>query len=143
MEENKAKTVNMGVKGNNQSKEKQKLTYEQLNDACNQLWQQNKQLVMKNRELEQFALNKRMDYLFKVLEFSDKFHSDFVVECVGEIESAMTIECQLDEDEIAEGPSKGKGSHRSKNGESEKEKSEEELPKGMELESEDLKGKGL
>lgn len=96
MEENKAKTVNMGVKGNNQPKEKQKLTYEQLNDACNQLWQQNKKLVMKNRELEQFALNKRMDYLFKVLEFCDKFHSDFVVECANEIEVAMTIPAQED-----------------------------------------------
>ena len=114
MEENKAKTINMsaennGAKGNGingksnnqmkggQTSEKQKLTYEQLNDACNQLWQQNKQLVMKNKELEQFALNKRLDYLFKVLEFSDKFHSDFVVECAGEIESAMTIPAQEDD----------------------------------------------
>ena len=43
-----------------------KLTYEQLNDACNQLWQQNKQLVLKNKELEQFIINKRFDYLFNL-----------------------------------------------------------------------------
>ena len=50
--------------------EQKKLTYEQLNDACNQLWQQNKQLVKRNKELEQFVMNKRLDYLFKVLECS-------------------------------------------------------------------------
>lgn len=72
-------------------KEEKKLTYEQLNDACNQLYQQNRQLLLKNRELEQFAMNKRLDYLFKVLEHSNNFSSDFVVSCSSEIEEAMTI----------------------------------------------------
>ena len=89
MEEQKAKTVNMNKQES--ASKGQKLTYEQLNDACNQLWQQNKQLVMRNRELEQLAFNKRMDYLFKVLEFDSKFSSDFVVNCTNEIEEAMTI----------------------------------------------------
>lgn len=71
--------------------EQKKLTYEQLNDACNQLWQQNRQLIQKNKELEMFAMNKRLDYLFKVLEHSKEFSSDFVVSCVNEIEEAMTI----------------------------------------------------
>lgn len=84
----KAKTVNMG---NKSKEEPKKLTYEQLNDACNQLWQQNKQLVSRNMELEQFALNKRLDYLFKVLELSNKFTSDFVVNCSSEIEEIMTV----------------------------------------------------
>lgn len=93
---NKAKTVNIG----NESKvESKKLTYEQLNDACNQLWQQNKQLVSRNRELEQFALNKRLDYLFKVLELSSKFTSDFVVNCSNEIEEIMTVPQEPEETE--------------------------------------------
>lgn len=71
--------------------EQKKLTYEQLNDACNQLWQQNRQLIKKTNELEQFAMNKRLDYLFKVLEHSKEFSSDFVVSSVNEIEEAMTI----------------------------------------------------
>lgn len=71
--------------------EKKKLTYEQLNDVCNQLWMQNRQLTSKNRELEQIALNKRLDYLFKVLEYSNNFTSDFVVSCSNEIEEALTI----------------------------------------------------
>lgn len=138
MEENKAKMVNMGVKGNGvngthgeHGAEKKKLTYEQLNDACNQLWQQNKQLVMRNRELEQIAINKRLDYLFKVLELSGKFSSDFVGDCAGEIEAAMTVDYQLDEDEINKNPF------------SDKENPKKELPKGMEIEGEDLKEKGL
>lgn len=87
MEENKTKVVNM----NTGKSEEKKLTYEQLNDACNQLWQQNKQLAARTRELEQFAMNKRLDYLFKVLEYSSKFSSDFIVSCTNEIEEAMTI----------------------------------------------------
>lgn len=100
MEENKAKTVSM----NNSTKqqENKKLTYEQLNDACNQLWQQNKQLVVRNRELEQYAMNKRMDYLFKVLEFSDKFSSDFIISCASEIEAAMTIPQGINEEKKKE-----------------------------------------
>lgn len=96
MEETKAKTVNMN--GNQPKEEKKKLTYEQLNDACNQLWQQNKQLIARNRELEQFAMNKRMDYLFKVLELSDKFSSDFIIDCASEIEAAMTIPQSAEEE---------------------------------------------
>lgn len=71
--------------------EKKKLTYEQLNDVCNQLWMQNRQLTSKNRELEQFALNKRLEYLFKVLGYSNNFTSDFVVSCSSEIEEALTV----------------------------------------------------
>jgi hypothetical protein len=95
MEENKTKVVNM----NTGKSEEKKLTYEQLNDACNQLWQQNKQLAARTRELEQFAMNKRLDYLFKVLEYSNKFSSDFIVNCTNEIEEAMTITSNDDKKE--------------------------------------------
>lgn len=90
-EQNKAKQINMNGSENKSENKQQKLTYEQLNDACNQLWQQNKQLVARNRDLEAFAMNKRLDYLFKVLELSNQFSSDFVGNCAVEIEQAMTI----------------------------------------------------
>lgn len=77
----------------------QKLTYEQLNDACNQLWQQNQMLTKRNKELEQFNMFKRLDYLFKVLEFKDTFSVDFVGDCVNEIEEAMTIPQTSDKEE--------------------------------------------
>lgn len=90
-EQNKAKQINMNAGAGKVGTKQQKLTYEQLNDACNQLWQQNKQFVARNRELEAFAMNKRLDYLFKVLELSNQFSSDFVENCAVEIEQAMTI----------------------------------------------------
>lgn len=75
-----------------------KLTYEQLNDACNQLWQQNKQLVLKNKELEQFIINKRFDYLFKVIEHKEVFSSEFVKDCTKEIEDAINSTQEAKED---------------------------------------------
>lgn len=96
-EQNKAKQVKMNASAGKSENKQQKLTYEELNDACNQLWQQNKQFVKRNRELENFAMNKRLDYLFKVLELSNQFSSDFVVNCSSEIEQAMTIPQDIEE----------------------------------------------
>ena len=96
-EQSKAKQINMNASAGKSENKQQKLTYEQLNDACNQLWQQNKQLVARNRELETFAMNKRLDYLFKELELSHQFSSDVVVNCSSEIEQAMTIPQDIEE----------------------------------------------
>lgn len=85
-EQKKNKVVSMNTK-----QAEKKLSYEQLNDACNQLLQQNRQLAVQNKQLEQFAMNKRLDYLFKVIEFSKEFTSDFVGNCASEIEEALTI----------------------------------------------------
>lgn len=88
MEEQK-KEKTMAMKTNESGNGK--LTYEQLNDACNQLWQQNRQLVARTKELEQFAVNKRLDYLFRIVENSKMFSDDFIENCINEIEEAMTI----------------------------------------------------
>lgn len=96
-EQNKSKVVKMNASKDNKAEDKQKLTYEQLNDACNQLFQQNQMLAKRNRELEGFAMNKRLDYLFKVLEFSNNFSSDFIDNCASEIEEAMTIPQEVEE----------------------------------------------
>ena len=98
MEEQK-KAMNVNMSNKSKVDEKSKLTYDQLKDACNQLWQQNQQLIKRSRELEQFAINKRLDYLFKVIEFSSMFSSDFVVNCTSEIEQAMTIPQEEDKKE--------------------------------------------
>lgn len=36
-------------------------------------------------------MNKRLDYLFKVLECSKEFSSDFIGNCASEIEEAITV----------------------------------------------------
>lgn len=75
----------------NEEKKREPLTYDQLNDACNQLWQQNQQLMKKCQELENFNMFKRMDYLFKVLDYPTLFDKKFVNACTKEIKEAMVI----------------------------------------------------
>ena len=76
--------------------EHKKLSYEQLNDACKQLFQQNQRLVKRNNELEQFLLNKRLEYLFKVISIEEgisnkMFSKEFITACAKEIEEALTV----------------------------------------------------
>lgn len=73
-------------------KEKTPLTYEQLNNVCQQLFQQNQQLREKVAELGNMAMFKRLDYLFKVVELSSTFKdSDFINSCMDEIKDALTV----------------------------------------------------
>ena len=90
MEEKKVKEVKMKpIQGKNQAK--QKLTYEQLNDACNQLFQQNQYLLKQVKELNTVNYFRRLDYLFKVVELAPTFKdADFVNSCIDEIKEAMT-----------------------------------------------------
>lgn len=99
MEEKKSKVVNMKGK---EAPKQQKLTYEQLNDACNQLFQQNQQLYKRLNELNAYNAFKRLDYLFKVVEIhgqnvgSVTFTEEFVESCIGEIQDAMAIKGEPD-----------------------------------------------
>lgn len=82
----------------------QKLSYEELNQACaemsQQIQQQNKYIQQLHNQMQgmNFMLqNKRMEYLFKVVEISMKsdkswnFDSDFVSTCIKEIQEVLTI----------------------------------------------------
>ena len=95
MEENKAKEIKMNsVKSNSKAADdpKQKLTYEQLNDVCNQLFQQNQELRKGLQEMNAVNMFKRLDYLFKVVELASTFKDpDFVNSCMDEIKEALTI----------------------------------------------------
>ena len=81
----------------------QKLSYEELNQACaemsQQIQQQNKYIQQLHKQIQEMGFmlqNKRMDYLFKVVELQGKrdatvFHEDFYFSCIAEIEESMTI----------------------------------------------------
>lgn len=99
---NETKTVEMkAVKGGAQKE--QKLTYEQLNEACNQLFQQNQQLRKQVNELNSFNAFKRLDYLFKVVEHSSAFNdAEFTSYCIDEIKDAMIIKDAEDTETKAE-----------------------------------------
>ena len=86
MEENKAK-----------KSESQKLTYEQLNQAAQQISQQAEALYKENQQLKQ-ALNRisvqngytELEFKFKVVENSTMFPKEFVEKTVAEIVDTMT-----------------------------------------------------
>ena len=73
------------------------MTYEELLKAAQDLNTQNsylkqqaQQMVQKIQELSDFAMFKRLDYLFKVVELRDKFPAEFVQSCADEIVAIMT-----------------------------------------------------
>lgn len=84
----------------------QKLSYEELNQACmdmsQQVQQQDKYIRQLRQQVQQmgYALQeRRLDYLFRVVEIASKntvseyacFAKDFVEECIAEIQEAMTL----------------------------------------------------
>ena len=78
--------------GNKNDGKSQKLTYEQLDNACSQLYQQNQNLIRQIRQIDQVNMFKRLDYLFMVLKYESAFKdADFVNSCIDEIKEAMTI----------------------------------------------------
>lgn len=86
MEEQKKKALE-----SNQEAAPQKLSYEQLNEACAQLSQQNHYLGIQLQQAQANLMSKRLDYLFTVLNYKDLFDSDFVIECTDEIKEALQI----------------------------------------------------
>lgn len=99
-QKNKAKEIKMQPNTQNQGNiEAQKLTYDQLKDAADKLWNENRYLRQQNAQLTQFTNTvNRLDYLFRIVEIahnnrsnSVSFASEFVEECIDEIQKAMVI----------------------------------------------------
>ena len=78
-----------------------KLTYEQLENAANQFAQQNYALRQQLQELNYHNMFKRLDYLFKVLEYYGQFTGEFVTKCQEEIVTILTPVEEV-EDEVKE-----------------------------------------
>lgn len=113
-----SKEVKMDVVKNDkaeaQEKGQQKLSYEQLNQACGEMSQQLQQmdnyiqqLRRQNQQLSLMVNDKRMDFLFGVVKIASKwnpsseypcFAKDFVEKCIAEIQEALTIPQEPEED---------------------------------------------
>ena len=103
MEENQSKTVNMTGK-EVQKEETKKISYEDLQKAAGQLYQQNQQLIAKCKQYEEQMqrLNNvevRLHYLFEVLDKGSYFDNDFIDVCVNEVKEIMTIKEENKEEE--------------------------------------------
>ena len=78
-------------------KEQKKRSYEELQNVAGQLSQQNQQLNMMIQQANMTNMFKRLDYLFKVLEFKECFDSEFVITCSEEIKSMINPEEESEE----------------------------------------------
>lgn len=102
MEENQSKTVNMTGK-EVKKEENKKISYEDLQKAAGQLYQQNQQLIAKCKQYEEQMqrLNNvevRLHYLFEVLDKGSYFDNDFIDACVNEVKEIMTIKKEPEEE---------------------------------------------
>lgn len=69
----------------------EKMSYEELEKVAHQLSEQIRQLYTKLQSANMTNLFKRIDYLFKVLENKEAFNSEFVIKCVEELETVLTL----------------------------------------------------
>lgn len=105
MEEKQNKTVNMTGK-EVKREETKKISYEDLQKAAGQLYQQNQQLIAKCKQYEEQIqrfnnVEVRLHYLFEVLDKGSYFDNDFIDVCVNEVKEIMTIK-EEPEEEIKE-----------------------------------------
>ena len=84
MEEQKGKVVEMQPT-TKEVERPEKMSYEQLENVAHQLSEQAKQLYMKLQAANMSTMFKRLDYLFKVVEYGHMFKQDFLEKCIAEI----------------------------------------------------------
>lgn len=78
-----------------------KYSYEELNNICHQLSEENKALVMRLQERAIEQVFRRLDYLFAVINNADKFgdkFAEFVEKCKKEVVDLMTVPEQIKEE---------------------------------------------
>lgn len=90
MEENKVQT--------NAAEQPAKMSYEQLENIAHQLSEQAKQMYKKLQEANLNNMFQRLNYLFKVIENSNKFPEDFVNNCINEVVDMMTLPKEEEKD---------------------------------------------
>lgn len=82
--------------------EPKKMSYEELENVARQLSEQTRQLYTKLQEMNMVNMFKRLDYLFKVAEFSHMFNTEFVTTCTQEIQDLLTIPEEKQEEKVGE-----------------------------------------
>lgn len=96
MEEKEMKVAPKATK-----EKKQKLSYEELNNAALQLAEQNRKLYQEVQRLNTAGVIKRLEFLFDVLKYKDVFNVGFVNRTVAEIEEALTIKPQEENEQTS------------------------------------------
>jgi hypothetical protein len=76
---------------NPEAKQENKLTYAELENIANNLYARLQSVEMSN-------MFKRLDYLFKVVNYREAFTPEFVKHCIEEIEMVMTLPTEENND---------------------------------------------
>lgn len=84
------KVVEMKAAKAKKVQEEKKLSYEELEGIARQLSMQVQNLTQRLQERDMDITFKRLDYLFKVIEFNKLFPTDFVTKSVDEVMEIMT-----------------------------------------------------
>lgn len=92
MENNKIKSLNA-------KENKEEVSREQLESLLKQLIEENKELKIRFNQVYSDLISKRLDYLFKAVEFKESFSKKFILDCTKEIEAALTISEEVEKTE--------------------------------------------
>lgn len=65
----------------------EKPSYEELNDYCNQLMMQNRQLMNKLNQV--MAAQNKLSYLLEVVKIPEAFDNEFITKCTAEIQDML------------------------------------------------------
>ena len=76
---------------NDKSVKKEKMSYEELENIAHQLSEQSRVLMQKLQEVNKSNMFKRLDYLFKIIEFEHMFDGNFIDKCIKEIQDMISI----------------------------------------------------
>lgn len=78
-------------KNNAKNNAKKALSYDELKNIASQLQQQNAFLIEQLKKTNDESFYKRIDFLFKVIEFNKLFPEEFVQKCVTGLIETITI----------------------------------------------------
>ena len=76
---------------NDKSVKKEKMSYEELENIAHQLSEQSRVLMQKLQEANMGNMFKRLDYLFKIIEFEHMFDGNFIDKCIKEVQDMISI----------------------------------------------------
>lgn len=99
--ENKAKEIKLNS-ANKQEGTEPKYTMEDLKKMCIQLDQERQYLLERLKQADYELTAKRLDYLFKVVEFKESFSKKFTLNCTQEIEEILSFKEESNTEETKE-----------------------------------------
>ena len=85
---------------NEKSLKKEKMSYEELENIAHQLSEQSRVLMQKLQEANMSNMFKRLDYLFKIIEFEHMFDDNFIDKCIKEVQDMISIPEEEPNEEI-------------------------------------------